>query len=248
MIKINRGECPEELTDEVRAELTQLYADNKSKDVWNSPKIKEPLKRALLEMSHNKCAYCECMLGIESKDVTIDHFLPKAISGEKVVEWENLFPACLRCNRKKNDAEEIIVNPCNDEPREYLALSKQNPFRLKGIDEKEIGKKTINVIGLNDTVRVMIPRMQQWEDIYQHMEELYEDLQEGGYKERYRKRLLVLMEKCTYSNDYSAIKASNFLRDEIYLKIKQVIMNNDRWTPEMVTLEEELKNISLLFV
>lgn len=248
MIKLDRGECPEELTEEVRAELTKLYAENKHKDVWNSPKIKEPLKKALLEMSHDKCAYCECMLGIESKDVTIDHFLPKAVNGDKVVEWENLFPACLRCNRKKNDTEEIIINPCNDEPKEYLAISKQNPFRLKGIDEKGVGKKTIAAVGLNNPERVMTPRMQQWEGIHQRLEEIHEDLQEEGYKEKYRNRLFMIMENCTYSNDYSAVKASNLLRDEIYITIKQEILNNGRWTETMQLMEEELKSISLQFM
>ena len=107
MIKLNRGECPKELTDEVKEELTELYKKDKEKDVWNSPKIKKTLKEALLEMSHGKCSYCECALGIESKDVTIDHFLPKKSHEGLVVEWENLFPACLRCNRKKNDNEDI---------------------------------------------------------------------------------------------------------------------------------------------
>lgn len=78
-----------------------------------------------------------------------------------------MFPACFRCNREKNASEDLIVNPCDDELKEYLALSKQNPFRLKGIDRKGIGKKTIRAVGLNDAVRVMAPRMEQWEDIHQ---------------------------------------------------------------------------------
>lgn len=45
MIKLNRGECPKELTDEVKEELTELYKKDKEKDVWNSPKIKKTLKR-----------------------------------------------------------------------------------------------------------------------------------------------------------------------------------------------------------
>lgn len=47
MIKLSRGECPKELTDEVKKELINLYKEDKEKDVWNSPKIKEPLKKAL---------------------------------------------------------------------------------------------------------------------------------------------------------------------------------------------------------
>lgn len=247
MIKLNRGEGPEELTDEVRAELTRLYAENKSKDVWNSPKIKEPLKKALLEMSHDKCVYCECMLGIESKDATIDHFLPKSVNEEKVVEWENLLPACLRCNRSKNASEEVIINPCEDEPGQYLALHNINPFRLKGIDKKGIGKITIDTVDLNNPQRVMVPRMVQWEDIYERLNEIEEDLK-AGYQEKYRVRLLKLMRKCTYDNDYSAVKASNLLRNDTYIRIKQDIIRNGRWTEEMQLEEEELRSISLQFV
>lgn len=50
MIKLNRGECPKDLTDEVKEELTELYKKDKEKDIWNSSKIKKPLKEALLEM------------------------------------------------------------------------------------------------------------------------------------------------------------------------------------------------------
>ena len=46
MIKLNRGECPKELTDEVKEELTELYKKDKEKDVWNSPKIKKNIKRS----------------------------------------------------------------------------------------------------------------------------------------------------------------------------------------------------------
>ena len=103
-----------------------------------------------------------------------------------MVEWENLFPACLRCNRKKNDNEDRLVNPCMDKPADYIGLAKKNPFRLVGIDDEKIGKNTITAIGLNDIVRVMGIRMEQWENIYQHMEEIYEDLQEVGYQKKYQ--------------------------------------------------------------
>ena len=49
MIKLDRGEKPAELTDEVCEELKKLYAEDNDKDVWNSPKIKEPLKRLYLK-------------------------------------------------------------------------------------------------------------------------------------------------------------------------------------------------------
>lgn len=48
MIKLSRGEKPEELTNDVCEELKKLYAEDKDRDVWNSSKIKEPLKKAML--------------------------------------------------------------------------------------------------------------------------------------------------------------------------------------------------------
>ena len=36
MIKLERGERPKELTDEVCEELKKLYAEDNDKDVWNA--------------------------------------------------------------------------------------------------------------------------------------------------------------------------------------------------------------------
>ncbi len=159
MIRLNRGACPKELTKEVQEALTELYKQDKQQDVWNQPKVKRILKEALMSMSHNKCAYCECLLNVESKDVTVDHFLPKSLHADKVIEWENLFPTCLRCNRAKGNHKGRFINPCTDEPREYLAFHKKQPFRMRGIDGEGIGYYMIDTIDLNDFQRVMTPRM-----------------------------------------------------------------------------------------
>lgn len=248
MIKLDRGEKPKELTDEVCEELKNLYAEDKDKDVWNSPKIKEPLKKAMLEMSHGKCSYCECKLEIESKDATIDHFLPKSENPDKVVEWENLFPVCLRCNRTKNKSEEQIVNPCVDEPREYLGIRKRNPYRLKGIDSKGIGKNTIDVIDLNNVTRVMTPRMQEWELLKEHLLEIEEDLKEEGYKKKYKNRLQKIMENCLPDKAYTAVKATNLLNDESYSAIKNILIAEGQWTDHIKDIETRIKEVSLNLV
>lgn len=248
MIKLERGECPEELTEEVCEELTRLYSQNRDKDVWNLPKIKKPLKEALLDMSHKKCVYCECRLNIESKDATIDHFLPKLMNPDKVVRWENLFPSCLRCNREKSDYEGKFVNPCEDSPQKYIGLNAQNRYRMEGIDCAGIGKNTILSINLNDIQRVMVPRMSEWEEIHQRLVDLLEDLDEYGYKERYRKKMEILMGKCTVDNPYAAVKASNMLEDRCYLNIKEILKGNGKWTCRLEEIENEMKQIALKFV
>ena len=248
MIKLERGERPKELTDEVCEELKKLYAEDNDKDVWNSPKIKEPLKKAILEMSHDKCSYCECKLGIESKDVTIDHFYPKSENPDKVVEWENLFPACLRCNRTKSKREERIINPCNDEPKEYLGVRNINRYRLKGIDSEGIGKNTIDVIGLNDVSRVITPRMVAWEILKERLVEIEEDLQDGGYKRKYKNRLRKIMENCLSDTAYAAVKATNLLNDESYNTIKNILIAESQWTDDMKDVEIRIKEIALKLV
>lgn len=248
MIKLKRGEKPKELTDEVCEELKKLYSEDKDKDAWNSPKIKKPLKKAMLEMSHGKCSYCECRLGIESKDVTIDHFMPKSKSPDEVIEWKNLFPACLRCNRKKNNREEIIVNPCDNEPREYLGITKINRFRFKAIDSAGIGENTIEVIGLNDIRKVMIPRMEEWELLKNRLMDVEDDLKEVGYKKKYKNRLQKIMEECLPDMSYSATKATNLLNDESYIAIKNILVETDEWTDDLKQLEADIQNIEFKLV
>lgn len=247
MIKLTRGECPEELTQEVKEELTRLYAENNDRIVWKSPKIKQPLKDALTEMSHGKCAYCECLLDIEAKDVTIDHFLPKSTHPNKVVEWENLLPACLRCNRAKKDQEDRIVNPCEDEPKQFLALDKVSTFRLKGIDEEGIGQATIRTVKLNDVDRVRVPRKLEWEDIQERLQYIYSNLKEE-YKERHRQQLAILMKKCVAQNSYSAVKAAHMLCDEMYVECKKILRANENWNEELEMLESQMQEIALQFV
>lgn len=247
MIKLIRGECPEELTQDVKEELTRLYAENKHRVVWSSPKIKQPLKDALTDMTHKKCAYCECELEIEAKDVTIDHFLPKSKHADKVVEWENLFPACLRCNREKKDKEDRIINPCEENPQQFLALNKISTFRLKGIDEEGVGQSTIRTIKLNDVDRVIAARMKEWEEIEKWLLYVYKNLLDG-YKERHREQVAGLMKKCTASSSYSAVKATHMLHNETYIKIKEILKTQNAWTDELEQLEMQMKEIALQFV
>lgn len=248
MIKLERGVCPDALTEEVCQELTKLYSENKAKDVWNSPKIKNTLKKSLMEMSYRKRVYCECKLDVESKDVTIDHFLPKSTNPDKVVEWKNLFPSCLRCNREKSDYEGKIINPCENEPKEYIALSAKNRYCLESIDANAVGKNTIISVNLNDIQRVMVPRMLEWEEIHERLADIWEDLKEDGYKEKYKRKFEILMRKCTSDNSYAAVKATNMLDDDCYMNIKKMLKEKDRWTIKIQELEGELKRIALRLI
>ncbi|NNE89931.1 MAG: endonuclease [Silicimonas sp.] len=67
------------------------------------------VKRALDELFHGKCAYCESFYA-KTQPVDVEHYRPKgAVEGEDdhrgywwlAMDWENLVPSCIDCNRKR---------------------------------------------------------------------------------------------------------------------------------------------------
>lgn len=248
MIKLSRGECPKELTDEVKKELINLYKEDKEKDVWNSPKIKEPLKKALTNMTHQKCAYCECKLNVESKDVTIDHFLPKVDNESLVVEWENLLPSCLRCNRVKNRNIEQIINPCNIDPKLYMGV-KQKSFRLTQIGSSDVGKNTIRVLKLNDIDRVLVARMRIIEKIIQSLSDLLEDVEDlERIPPKYVSRFEGYLSEALSDKEYSAVASAKILDDDVFEKLKTIFQEKNVWNIRLIKIEEELNQIALQIV
>lgn len=248
MIKLERGACPKELTEEVKQELTKLYKEDNEKDVWNSPKIKTSLKKALTDMTHNKCAYCECKLNIESKDVTIDHFLPKVDNESLVVEWGNLLPSCLRCNRAKNRSIEEIINPCNIDPKLYIGV-KSNSFRLIKIGESEIGKNTIRVLKLNDIDRVLVARMRIIEKIIETLSDLLEDVEElEKISPKYVSRFEGYLSEALNDKEYSAVASAKILDDDVFKKLKNLFIEKKAWNIRLIKIEEELQKIALKIV
>ncbi|MDB2438605.1 hypothetical protein N9W89_07790 [Hellea sp.] len=65
---------------------------------------------ALLEISNNKCAYCESRIA-GSSQVDIEHYRPKGKVEESqdhpgywwlAMKWENLLPSCMHCNQSRS--------------------------------------------------------------------------------------------------------------------------------------------------
>ena len=55
-----------------------------------------PTKENIFRRDGMKCLYCE-----STKDLTIDHVIPKSRGGQNT--WENLATCCSKCNNKKGD-------------------------------------------------------------------------------------------------------------------------------------------------
>lgn len=58
--------------------------------------LTKPTKSAIYRRDGNKCQYCS-----STKNLTIDHIIPKSKGGDN--SWENMCLSCSTCNTKKGD-------------------------------------------------------------------------------------------------------------------------------------------------
>ena len=117
------------------------------------------IKKALVDMFHEKCAYCESTI-THIDYGHIEHFKPKGTPAfyELAVDWNNLLLACGRCNGAENkgtkfpleDEDGPLVNPVEEEPSEHLRFDFDPRLKLAnvlGISKR--GETTRKILGLN---------------------------------------------------------------------------------------------------
>lgn len=86
MIKINKGKIP--------PKFYEIKSDCNNYDELHSDQ-KEILKLILINEQHNRCAYCNCKISMES--ATIEHYIPRhGTNGDasKSLDYNNLFAVC----------------------------------------------------------------------------------------------------------------------------------------------------------
>lgn len=252
MIKLILQPKPVELTEAIVAELTDKYIKNKS-SVWREEPIKEPIRLALLKMSFGKCCYCECEINSEGSDLTVEHFYPAHIHKIKVLSWENLLPACLRCNREKGtlDTEKRpIIHPINNNPKNHLELN-QRFLLLCGKDE--LGNFTVDRLALN-AERVALSRYKITLAVTNQLKELHEDIfetlaqnnltdkKEQNFYRELRKAMLL----GTKESKYSAVISTVILSNSHYQEIKQLFESNSLWNDEFKELEKQVEFCALI--
>lgn len=247
MIHIDRGDAPSELTEDVVHSKTAAFKAAPKKVVWRDKYIVE----ALMNMSHNKCAYCECKLGEESKYMEVEHFHDKKDFPDEVVLWNNLLPSCKKCNTSKGDHNTVlepIINPSVDVPQQHMILFRG--VRFRGIDD--MGKKTIVVLNLNDQEHHCKVRYAIGQVITEELEKLLEDsieFMDGTRNQtsqglgRLRNSTAALLSKGTKDKEYSAVVATALLSDDLYASLKANLQQLNIWTDEMNHLEAELQTI-----
>lgn len=245
MIKIQRISKPDELTDQVKQDLTDEFLTNNKKPVWNKPYI----RKKLLEMTHNKCSYCECLVGPGKKEMHIDHYYPKKLYPDLVVEWNNLFPSCPHCNKSKYEHDtkkEPIINPFTDNPKDYLYL-KLYRYRSKSSDLDGIGKRTIDVLNLNDSTENVIERYKIGEEIQKKIQDIFDYALENEDEldnNTRRKNKIVntcrdILKKGIPTAEYSAFIATIIHCDEAYIQLKTLLERHNLWEEELQQLHME---------
>lgn len=243
MIQLTRPNKPAELTKEWQDAQTQIYKNDHNKSVWSVQFI----KTALLEMTHGKCCYCECTVTEESNYMEVEHFHPKSIYEDEVLEWSNLFAACKRCNSGKGDldtAKEPFINPETDRPQEHMYIHNGIMFRYK--DAK--GDMAITKLRLNDLERREKPRyvlVCELSKTILDIKEKLTDYQSSKNKTTLKSGKLIkavgdLLNECQPEKTYSAIKSTCVLSDPEYAIVKQIMNEENLWTEEMEILERNM--------
>lgn len=166
MIRVNRTAPPKNLTrygqrwtDDLLAAIEQHRQGGKkpTNTLWN--KYNKPyVKKALQDLFHNKCAYCESKI-LHIDYPHIEHYRPKSENKypHLTFDWQNLLLACAKCNGKEHKGNKfpleegdenrpLLINPCEDDPAQHLYFEQA---RLAPLAESKRGAQTIELLGLN---------------------------------------------------------------------------------------------------
>ncbi|WP_314721799.1 hypothetical protein [Haemophilus pittmaniae] len=240
MIKINRCLPPDYLTSSKVSELTYKFK-SEHKNVWTH----EGIKNSLMRMSHNKCAYCEVNLGKCGCYLEVEHFKDKNTYPDDVVNWNNLLPSCKHCNVSKgkhNVVDEPIINPCDIDPREHLYF--QN-YRLKG--KTDLGNLSIEVLDLNNTKHLVLPRCEVGNKLSERIEELNRSYSIDNEREKRKlvRTIKAILEECQADSLFSALSASVVLMSDEYSNLKNKMVSDSLWNDELGELERKSKDLVL---
>ncbi|WP_313949914.1 MULTISPECIES: retron system putative HNH endonuclease [Nostocales] len=127
---------------------------------YNHPEI----KKALEEMFHGKCAYCESKISVVDYG-EIEHFHPKSIYESLTFEWTNLLYSCTICNSINHkgtkfpldvNGKPLLLDPSNDKIDPFLHLDfywdhSTKLANIKGHDD--CGNQVTQIFDLNGIIR-----------------------------------------------------------------------------------------------
>jgi len=248
MIKLTLTKKPEQLTNELVAELTKEFKKT-GKPVWKRKFIED----AVYELSNGKCCFTEIKLNEESKYLEIEHFHPKEKYKDEVLLWGNLLPSCKKVNGTKGewDTKKFpIINPLIDNPKDHLYFKVGRFY-----DKTELGRTTIDHTGINDREHFANKRAKIALEVMEKLENLcfdFEDLNKTDFDKKSR-RFKIRLRK--YKNllaeggrkkEYAALCSTVMLTDLNNEKIETLLKEKKLWGDELEKLKKELKFCALI--
>lgn len=243
MIFIKRTASPKELTDEVVKNLTNLYKEENS-SVWNKKYIKE----ALLSMGYNKCCYCEAPLDQQGLYMQVEHYHPKSLYPDEVVDWNNLLAVCQSCNSKKRDLDTVnvpFIDPSKQNPQKLFTI---NNYRYEARENNEKAIEAIRVLGLNSIDKLMVARYKVGSVLLEKIEKLCESV--SANQNDYNllvpnaTELVGILESVQKDKEYSATISSLLINSHYYKKIKDIFIDNNLWDEDLKSLDLEASKIA----
>lgn len=250
MIRLLDIPKPSQLTDELVASLT---AEHKAtgKEVWRMKYLTD----ALYTMGRGKCAFCELKFDPhQSKYMEVDHFKPKHLFKDDVLQWGNLLPICKRCNVKKGTLDVTvypILNPRHDDPRNHLFVRRVEVEGLVGFllrGKTDMGKQTITRLGLleedlglsTDLGGKLEGRNELITRIEKDLDRLNALIVETDWQTAPSKKwmrvgnwLSEILAAAQPESQYAAIVSSALLQNLGFQEICDFLKGNGRWSLEM---------------
>jgi len=180
----------------------------------------------------------------------VEHFNPKSLRPDLVVDWTNLLPSCGKCNGSKSNhdvAAEPIINPFDQDPRDHLAL-KSTWF----VGITDLGKMTIDVLPLNELAGERNKLINALNEV---IEPLLLDLQALSPTapvapleiRRLRRKAKAILRSGTPQKDYAATSAGHLVRDDDWLECVKLLKQLHIWTAEEEALLVQVQAIALPF-
>lgn len=239
MIKLEKGEKPNYLSEDKVKELTKRFQTNPKDRVW---KNKEIIKK-LLESSKNKCAYCEIELQEKDSYGEIEHFKCKTLYPDHVVDWDNLLPSCKRCNTNKGSLDvniTSIINPYEEDPKLHLSLQNFRLYAKEGKNSK--GDNTIKKLNLNEDERLTFARFKASNFINEQLEELVDNIDNIDFVRNGMSKVLRL---CQRNKAFSAFLSSTLIYNPSSVTLKKLLQEKKLWDEEHIKMFNNIKEIAL---
>ena len=152
MIRVALPDPPQDLIDKGAVELAKARAHfgdpaNKGKPFAFGVYKLAPVKTALNETFHFKCAYCESFFGA-TQPLDVEHFRPKSgvLVGTELVwgvyywlaaRWGNLLPSCTDCNRPRRQALPSGLEQTLGKANQFPISSEVKRAATEGDEKKE---------------------------------------------------------------------------------------------------------------